>query len=66
MFAILDRHDRGPLPEAVGGGPSRAVPLAAIHNLRPEEKLRAVEGFTAYAGTFVLDGDIVTIECSSR
>ena len=60
MCAIMDRHDRGPLPEAAVGGPSRAVPLAAIHNLPPEEKLRAVEGFMAYAGTFAVDGDIVT------
>jgi hypothetical protein len=61
MFAIMDSHDRGPLPEAmVDGDAPSAHPLAAIHNLPPEEKLRAVEGFTAYAGTFVLDGKIVT------
>lgn len=61
MVAIMDSHIRGPLSDAMldRDAPS-AVPLAAIHNLSPEEKLRAVEGFTAYAGTFVLDGNIVT------
>ena len=61
MFAILDSHDRGPRPGAVvDGGAQRTVPLAGIQNLPREEKLRAVEGFTAYAGTFELDEDIVT------
>jgi len=61
MFAILDSHDRGRRPEAmIDGGAPASVPLAGIQNLPQEEKLRAVEGFTAYAGTFELDGDIVT------
>jgi hypothetical protein len=54
MQIILDRKDRE-LPERPG-----STGAAGIFSLPPEEQLRAVQGFGAYAGTYTLDGDIVT------
>src|SRR3954471_14652894 len=60
VFAILDSRARGQRDTAAADGSGRAVPAATIWELSTEEKVRAVEGFAAYAGTYSLDGDVVT------
>ena len=55
MIGILDHSERG--PQSSAGGPALAARAAA---LTPDEQLRALERFGAYAGTYTLEGDIVT------
>lgn len=57
MMAILDHSDRGERPSP--GGPASTPNDSAV---TPSEQILALaQGqFTAYAGTYTLDGDVVT------
>jgi hypothetical protein len=55
MIGILDHSERGPRT-----APGTATPAARATALTPDEQLRALERFGAYAGTYTLDGDVVT------